>query len=69
MIGNRTDTFLMQKNWEKFMLWLFPARYSEFAHCKWCGSEALKSNMFCRRDGSYFCSEGEAEEDYESRQW
>jgi hypothetical protein len=44
----------------RFLVWLFPARYSLYATCKLCGRLRLKTEMHCS-DSLYgrFCTEEE----------
>jgi hypothetical protein len=47
----------------RFLRWLLPDRYSEFAQCEWCGVENFKDHMF-RSAGGWFCSEQHAAESW-----
>lgn len=51
----------------KFLQWLFPAHYSEFAVCPECGTKSYKTRMFKSQVHGYFCNEEEYEEWYLDR--
>ena len=43
----------------RFLRWLLPDRYSEFARCEWCHVENSKDQMF-RSAAGWFCNEQHA---------